>query len=572
MDTSDHLPPRPKTPPGTEKPSSRPSSPNGAISSPLLTSGGEGKLEKTEHANHTVSSKELDGVVLKMLDSQEEARRLGSSGSARCCKWRDSPIVRQVVATLIVCLSGTSVGCVFSFPAVASPHWTRPNSTVPLEAHHVSWITTAPLAVCIPLGTISGVVIEFFGVRLVAIVCCIFMACSWGIIFLSESYASVIAGRVLQGMIVSVLMPLVVVYPSEVASVKRRGFLVAMNEALISFGSLFTYTLGLFFSPSTIALTFACLLLLQVPLLALVPDSPLWLLRTGRVEAALKALAFLRGSSISAEDVEQLFDDAQGDKTSKGLRYQAASLAKWPMLKQVLKSCCVILSKELTGQYVVIAYTVRLFQLAGSSLDSYWCSFVMGVVKVTTAVLVCWLIDRFPRRHLISWGFLTAGLSMSVIGAYLFSPHLGMPQDLLTFFGWLPLACVLVFVSAYSAIAPTSWLLTTEIIPTEIRNLGCGIVSTFFSIFNFGVSLTFLTLVGHLGAGGTFFLYAVFSLAGALFVLIFIQETRGKKFCDIQRDAERGRIDPKEELDENLRLTSGEDPPGGEESKLTTDR
>ena len=64
----------------------------------------------------------------------------------------------------------------------------------------------------------------------------------------------------------------------------------------------------------------------------------------------------------------------------------------------------------------------------------------------------------------------------------------------------------------------------------QLRGLGGGAAATCNWITNAAVSQTFLTLIQHLGGSGTFWLYAVIALAGALWVYFALLETNGSLF------------------------------------------
>ncbi len=67
----------------------------------------------------------------------------------------------------------------------------------------------------------------------------------------------------------------------------------------------------------------------------------------------------------------------------------------------------------------------------------------------------------------------------------------------------------------------------------QLRGLGGGAAATCNWITNAVVSQTFLTLIQHLGGSGTFWLYAVIALAGAVWVYFALPETNGshRQFC-----------------------------------------
>ena len=67
----------------------------------------------------------------------------------------------------------------------------------------------------------------------------------------------------------------------------------------------------------------------------------------------------------------------------------------------------------------------------------------------------------------------------------------------------------------------------------QLRGLGGGAAATCNWITNAVVSQTFLTLIQHLGGSGTFWLYAVIALAGAVWVYSALPETNGEQSATV---------------------------------------
>lgn len=100
---------------------------------------------------------------------------------------------------------------------------------------------------------------------------------------------------------------------------------------------------------------------------------------------------------------------------------------------------------------------------------------------------------------------------------------------------WMPMAAVLVFVSAYGlGIGPIPWALMGEMIPTPVHSLGSAICSFWFSVSSFGMSFAFPYLLEPAGLGATLLLFALANVAMALIVWAFLPDTRGRSLADLQ--------------------------------------
>lgn len=105
---------------------------------------------------------------------------------------------------------------------------------------------------------------------------------------------------------------------------------------------------------------------------------------------------------------------------------------------------------------------------------------------------------------------------------------------------WIPLVCVLIFTVAFSiGVGPIAWLLISELYPLEYRGLGGAITSSFSYACAFVSVKTFVDLEAAFGLHGAFWIYALVSFLGLVFVLVFVPETRGRGLEEMRADIHR---------------------------------
>jgi MFS transporter, SP family, galactose:H+ symporter len=83
---------------------------------------------------------------------------------------------------------------------------------------------------------------------------------------------------------------------------------------------------------------------------------------------------------------------------------------------------------------------------------------------------------------------------------------------------------------------PVFWVLLGEVFPPRNRAQGAAAGSTANWLSNFVVSLIFLPLVGWIGQGETFLIFAVVCFVGLAFVARRVPETRGRDYLQIAAD------------------------------------
>ncbi|XP_076040820.1 trehalose transporter 1-like protein [Oratosquilla oratoria] len=477
----------------------------------------------------------------QLLQQPQEVQQLDCNADLRtpsrnaCVLY--SAFFREMMAVMTVGGMHVALGCVYAFSGVALPQWDGIRTSLKLSVEDGKWIASIPILTSIPGTLISGVLAESFGCRICLIVGCPILVASWGAIIVATSFWHLLMARIIQGLIIALILVNVSVYAVEIGSMNHRGVLVATTEAMIMFGILSTYALGIFMTPSSIAIVMVAQLLVVLWALRFIPNSPLWLLKKGRVSESREALRYLRGDSYTEEEADEIEASVMEQrKEAKGLKTQLELMKDKGVLKAMFLSICILLAKELTGQYVTVAYTVQIFQMAGSSDDPFWCSFYMGLMKFFPVFICCFLMERMPRRKLLICGQLLGSVGMAIVGLFLVSPKLGADPDILNTNGWIPLFGILVFTFAHMAgVGAVSWALVVELQPSSVRNLSSGIVNSLFGMFQFLIGFSFPDLIGLMGAGGVFLFYSGGGLLGALFVACFVPETKGRTLAQIQR-------------------------------------
>ncbi|WP_345374945.1 sugar porter family MFS transporter [Frondihabitans cladoniiphilus] len=406
-------------------------------------------------------------------------------------------------------------------------------------------LVTSILLIGAALGAVlGGRVADALGRRMALIVAGIVFIVGTAGSALALDYGVLIGSRAVLGIAVGIASIIVPLYISEMAPSSVRGRLVSLNTLMIVTGQLVAYIVNALLAPSGawrwmlgIAAVPAIVLVLGMLFL---PDTPAWYQRKGRDEKALAVLR--RGHSAEASRKElaaiRLGREAES-ASSKGIR----GLSEWWITRTLLICIGIAILQQITGVNTVIYFAPTLLVQSGlSSGVAVLSSISIGIVSVAATIIGLRLVDKVKRRRLLIGG--SAGGVLSLIALGIMYPY---SKDS-TALAFVTLGLMVVFLAfQQAAVATTTWLIISELVPAQIRGLGMGIAGLFLWLTNFAVSLAFLPVVAKVGGGITFIGFAVIGVLGILFVFKFVPETRGASLQDIEThmrvDAPTGAIE-----------------------------
>jgi SP family sugar porter-like MFS transporter len=151
---------------------------------------------------------------------------------------------------------------------------------------------------------------------------------------------------------------------------------------------------------------------------------------------------------------------------------------------------------------------------------------ITGAVNFAFTFVAIYTVDRLGRRILMLAG--AAGLAAAYIimgGTFHYEGH-----------GRAVLVLVLSAIACYAAtLAPVTWVVLAEIFPNRVRGAAMSVSVSALWIGCFTLTYTFPWLRQALGMSGTFWMYAAICVAGFVFILRRLPETKGKTLEDIER-------------------------------------
>ncbi len=335
-----------------------------------------------------------------------------------------------LVAGLGGLLYGVDVGII----AGAYPYL---EATSSLTAGQLSSVVAAVLLGSVISTLFAGLLADWMGRKPLMILSGVLFVVSIPVIALSQGYGSLIFGRLLQGVSAGFIGVVVPLYLAECLSASTRGKGTGIFQWLLTLGIVAAALVGIFFSirveevahAGNAAQLFAfkdhawrSIFWVSLPPGVLfvigsflVAESPRWLFRKGRVEAARAALLRSRSDEQAESELREMQETSAMEKakSSTGVRVTESLLRRKYIIPFVL-ACVILACNQTTGINSIIGYNTNILLQSGlSDVQAHWGYVIFTLVNFLMTIGGVVLVDRKGRKFLLSLG--SAGIIVSLI-------------------------------------------------------------------------------------------------------------------------------------------------------------
>lgn len=356
------------------------------------------------------------------------------------------------------------------------------------------------------------------------------------------------------------MSPMCQVYIAETSEPQHRGILLSGAPLAVAIGILASHVLGTFLHWTVTAGICGAPPLICILILFMVPESPIWLLGSGKSQQADDAFRWFHGTSDKA--LEEWANTVAKVKESESLNSEAPS--KLALMKRtsflipffVLNAFFFV--QQFSGVNAVAFYSVNILKEVIPKINEYLATIIIDIVRFVISVIGVLLLKRFGRKTLAIVSAVGTAVSLFLLSTYLAitktEPKILVLQNSnetdieihtdesegFSIVHCIPLLCLVFYICFVSiGLVPIPWVLTGELFSKELRGIGSGVTSSFGFICYFTVVKSSPDMFETLGKAGTFALFGGVCVLGSVMLALFLPETKDKTLLEIEAFYER---------------------------------
>ncbi|MGD0130032.1 MAG: sugar porter family MFS transporter [Terriglobia bacterium] len=392
----------------------------------------------------------------------------------------------------------------------------------------LGWAFSSLLFGCV-IGSISaGRFTDFYGRRRILLwVALLFAVTSVGT-GEATNFTFFIAARFIGGVAVggaSILSPL---YVAEVSPPSLRGRMGTLYQLSIVMGVLISYCINYLLRNAGASnwrwmfITGVVPSILFLTLLLRAPETPRYLSMVGRHQEAFAILERISGRETAEVEISEMRASMAEKKGTWRALWQPG------IRRAVIVGFCLAILIHVSGINTIIDYAPAIFKSAGWKIDAaLFSTFIVGLTNFAFTLVSFWVIDRYGRKPLYIIGSFGMAVALALLSLTVLTGR---------FHGATVLVLILAYLAFFaSCIGPVFWTLVPEIFPNYIRGTAMTIPVLTQWIANAVVVLLFPVAFHQIGKATTFGFLAAMALAQAIFMWLFVPETKNKPLEEIEK-------------------------------------
>ncbi|TVY24779.1 Galactose transporter [Lachnellula hyalina] len=349
----------------------------------------------------------------------------------------------------------------------------------------------------------------------------------------------IILGRILIGLGIGQFTVTCVLYIGEIAPKAIRGPALMTFQLMQSCSQLVGsgVTQGTESLKSTAAFRIPMGLLALLPLLMMaslpfLPESPVWLMRKGRIEQAERSLQKIHKSTKNYEatmDIHILEEEVAKEKEAEATSTWVSLIRDPIERRKLIFACGAMIAQQINGIQFFYSYGVVFAQSIGIS-QPFTISLITNVLQVVAVAVSVALGNKVPRRINLLVTTVMMFFAFIIIGGF------GTRKELTTGFSTAIVVFSYIVIVAFNfGLGPLAFAMASECSAGRNRNkiMSCAIVSFFLTVWVIAFTSPYLYYSANLGPM-LGFVYAGSTCITLLYVWFCVGETTGRSNLEIE--------------------------------------
>ncbi|KAH8639819.1 hypothetical protein IG631_07589 [Alternaria alternata] len=377
-----------------------------------------------------------------------------------------------------------------------------------------------------------------------------------------------IAGRSIVGAAVGSASFVVPLYISELSPSPFRGRLVVVSSLFITGGQVVAYIVGWLFSEKLHGWRWmvglgALPAAIQFVMLFLLPETPRYLVKAGKIQQARKVLGRVyktdeNGTKLVNAVLRRVEKEIEEEEDAAGLRgthdmAKSGWRAKMDRIQDnfsqlvaiggnrraLIIACMLQAFQQLCGFNSLMYFSATIFRLVGFESPTLT-SLSIAITNFLFTLVAFHYIDRIGRRRILLWSIpiMIIGLALCAI-AFLF---INLPTEEASataiagnnkIWPLIILFSMITYVAGYAiGMGNVPWQ-QSELFPLSVRSLGSAMSTATNWGSNTFIGITFLPMMNVFTPVGTFALYAGVCMIAEIVIWRIYPETAGLGLEDV---------------------------------------
>ncbi|CAG4939375.1 unnamed protein product [Colias eurytheme] len=295
---------------------------------------------------------------------------------------------------------------------------------VPFTTTDISWMTSVTYITAIIVGAPMGHLTDRYGRKAMTLITTLSLIIYWQIKLLCLQPWALILARAIAGIPCSACYIVLPIYLKEISDIDLRGALGSLLILNRNIGYLASYVFADLLQVTTMLWIGLLVPTVVFFIFLIMPETPEFLVKQGKVDEAKNVLAWLRGVNILDQGLEQDIDNIV--KVEKQTKADPKSVWKiiWhdrPTFKAFIITLVIKITQQFDGYLIVLIYagfvTERAAEAISLKLSPNKQVMLIGLVQLVGSIVATCIVERTGRKLLLVSTSFTLGVGILVLSA-----------------------------------------------------------------------------------------------------------------------------------------------------------